>query len=67
MSMPKLPCTLECPRCTCSIGCSAEDPDAGMSEMYRHLLIMHCEGTIGSSARAAANALLAQVTVAPDA
>jgi hypothetical protein len=69
MSMPKLPCIIECPSCDRIEFCSEEDPDAGQSQMWNHLYWDHAlrNGRTSDEAKAFARDLLAKVTVAPDA
>jgi len=69
MSMPKLPCTLRCPNCSWRVWCSEEDPDAGQGEMWNHLYWDHAlrNGRSTEEAKTMVLALLAKVTVAPDA
>ncbi|GAA0738465.1 hypothetical protein Drose_04525 [Dactylosporangium roseum] len=71
MSGPKLPCWMVCPSCGHREWCSAEDPDAGQSEMWRHIYWDHALPGAGgldtNKARATTGQLLAKAEVIPDA
>lgn len=65
--MPELPCELQCPKCTHRVWCSEEDPDAGFSEMWRHVYWLHAltEGRETSAAQTLTARLMTQVAVIP--
>lgn len=67
--MPDLPAEIECPQCAHRVWCSEEDPDAGLSEMRRHIYWTHALAADRrtTAAQALTAELLAKVTVVPDA
>lgn len=69
MSMPDLPCEIECFDCGHRESCSEVDPDTGMSEMRHHIYRAHAQKDgrgVKDALRLTAD-LLAKVVVAPDA
>lgn len=69
MTMPELPCHLECFECGHREWCSEEDPDAGMSQMWNHIYWDHAlkNGRSTDESKRLAHDLLAKVVVVPDA
>jgi hypothetical protein len=69
VSMPKLPCIIECPKCDRVEFCSEEDPDGGLAEMHNHIYWDHAlrNGRTSVEAKKLTGELLAKVTVAGDA
>lgn len=69
MSMPNLPCELQCPECPKRVWCSTEDPDAGFSDLWRHVYWDHAytDGRTTSAAQTLTGRLMAKVEVATDA
>lgn len=63
MSMPALPCTMKCPECPHTEEASVEDPDAAMSQMWRHVYWQHAITQKSKPAQQLVHELLARVEI----